>query len=173
MSEPANYDWRLDPNVVKPEILVAPAPRAEKRPDDVTDFPQQKVTAIPEEYHYPEGKWRPPTIPMRGGFIPINIHLEEGKIYKWCSCGATWNEPWCDHKCHFQMTRNRPIVFNVDKSGYYKLCNCKQSANAPFCNGTEKLLARQFTKTYFGAYRTITGVGFVLFFTGVYLNFRS
>ncbi|CAG9317567.1 unnamed protein product [Blepharisma stoltei] len=173
MSDPCNYDWRLDPLVPKPEILHAPPPRAEKKPTDVTDFPKQTVTPMPEEYHYPEGKYRPPTLPIRGGFIPTNIHLEAGKIYKWCSCGATWDEPWCDHKCHYMLSRNRPIAFNVDKSGYYKICNCKQSANAPFCNGTERLLVNNFSKTYFGAYRTATAAGLGLFFFGVWWNFRS
>ena len=167
------YDWKEDPLVAKPEILHAPAPRKEKKPTDVSDFPPQKIVAIPEDYHYPEGKYRPPTLPIRSGFIPINIFLEQGKIYKWCSCGASWSEPFCDHKCHFQLSRNRPIIFNVDKSGYYKLCNCKQSANAPFCNGTHKALAKHFTQTHFGFFRTLTAAGIALSLAGVWWNFKN
>ncbi|OMJ74347.1 hypothetical protein SteCoe_26736 [Stentor coeruleus] len=172
MSE-CNYDWREDPLVLKPEILQAPPPRKEFKPTDITDFPHQKVIPIPEDYHYPEGKWRPPTLPYRAGFIPINIFLEQGKVYKWCSCGASWNEPFCDHKCHFQMTRNRPIIFNVDKSGYYKLCNCKQSANAPFCNGTHKLLVQQFPKTHFGFFRALTSAAIGLSMFGIWFNYKN
>lgn len=166
------YDWREDPLVATPEILYPPTPRKEKKPDDVTDFPAQKIVEIPEDFHYPEGKYRPPSLPYRSGFIPINTYLEQAKVYKWCSCGATWNEPFCDHKCHFQLTRNRPIIFNVDKSGYYKLCACKQSANAPFCNGTHRLLAKQFTRTHFGFYRTVTAASIVVSLIGVWFNFR-
>ena len=82
--------------VPKPEILHSPPPREVKKPTDVTDFPPPKVIAIPEDYHYAEGKCRPPTFPCRSGFIPINIFLQQGKIYKWCSCGASWSEPFCD-----------------------------------------------------------------------------
>jgi len=167
------YDWRNDPLVPKPEILYPPPARKELKPTDVTDFPAQKVTQIPEDYHYPEGKWRPPSMPYRSGFIPINTFLEQGKIYKWCSCGASWSEPFCDHKCHYQLTRNRPILFNVDKSGYYKLCNCKQSANAPFCNGTHKLLVNHFSYSHFGLHRTMTFFGIVLAIGGVAYNFKN
>ena len=168
-----NYDWKQDPLVAKPEILYPPPPRKEKKPTDITDFPIQKVVPIPEDYHYPEGKYRPPTLPYRSGFIPFNILLEQGKVYKWCSCGASWTEPFCDHKCHFQLTRNRPIIFNVDKSGYYKLCSCKLSANAPFCNGTHKLLPGQFARTHFGFYRTLTAAGITLSLLGVWWNFKN
>jgi CDGSH iron-sulfur domain-containing protein 3 len=167
-----NYDWKQDPLMPKPEILHAPPPRAVKSPNDVTDFPAQAIVDIPEEFNYPEGKYRPPSIPYRGGFIPIKMYLEQGKVYRWCSCGASWSEPFCDHKCHYQITRNRPIVFNVDQSGYYKLCNCKQSANAPFCNGTHQLLVKQFTKTHFGFYRTVTAASIAVSLGIVWWNFR-
>jgi CDGSH-type Zn-finger protein len=169
----SNYDWREDPLVNKPEILYPPQPRKELKPTDVSDFPAQKVVQIPEDYHYPEGKWRPPSIPYRSGVIPINTFLEQGKVYKWCSCGASWSEPFCDHKCHYQMTRNRPIIFNVDKSGYYLLCNCKQSANAPFCNGTHRRLVTNFTYSHFGKHRALTSFGFVLAIFGVWYNYKN
>jgi len=169
----SNYDYRLDPLVPKPQILVPPPPRTEKKPTDVTDFPAATVTEIPEEFHYPEGKYRPPSLPYRSGFIPFNTYLEAGKLYRWCSCGATWTEPFCDHKCHFNMMRLRPIVFNVNQSGYYKLCNCKQSANAPFCNNTHKLLARNHATTHFGLWRTVGGWSVLGFFGVIWWNYYS
>ena len=172
MSE-CNYDWKEDPLMPKPEILVAPPPRKEIKPTDVTDFPAQKVVEMPEEFHYPEGKYRPPSLPFRQGYLPFNIYLEKEKIYRWCSCGASWSEPFCDHTYHYQLMRNRPIVFNVEKSGYYQLCNCKQSANAPFCNGTHRIIARNFSKSHYGFYRAVTGASLVLLVAGVAWNFRS
>ena len=167
------YDWRQDPLVPEPEILVAPAPRTEKKPTDVTDFPTQRVLEIPEDFAYPEGKYRPPTLPYRGGYFPWNIYLEQGKNYRWCSCGASWNEPFCDHKCHLQATRNRPILFACNQSGYYKLCSCKQSANAPFCNSTCTILARNFSRSYFGQYRMVAGFSGIVFLAFAYYNFKN
>jgi len=169
----SQYDWKIDPLMPKPEILHAPPPRQEKKPTDVTDFPHQKVVPIPEEFSYPEGKYRPPTLPYRSGFIPITLFLEQGKVYRWCSCGASWNEPFCDHKCHYQMTRNRPIVFNVDKSSYYKLCTCKVSANAPFCNSTCLSLTRNFTRSYFGMWRTASVASMLGLMGVIWFNFYS
>ena len=76
-------------------------------------------------------------------------------------------------KCHFQLSRNRPVIFNVDKSGYYKICNCKQSANAPFCNGTHKVLAKLFTQTHFGFFRTVTAASIAVGLAGVWCNFKN
>lgn len=159
--------------MIPPEILIPPPPRKELKPTDVTDFPQQQVVPIPEDIHYPEGKYRPPTLPYRSSFYPIQLYLEKGKIYKWCSCGASWSDPWCDHKCHYQLTRCRPIIFNVDKSGYYTLCACKQSANAPFCNGTHKVLVKNFNRSYFGKYRNLSGWGLFAFLGYCWWNFKS
>lgn len=34
-----------------------------------------------------------PTIAARK---PMNVELEEGKEYYWCSCGRSDNQPFCD-----------------------------------------------------------------------------
>ena len=51
---------------------------------------------IPEAIPYNEGKYRPASVPIIGGFYPYNMYLEKGKIYWWCSCGASVKGPWCD-----------------------------------------------------------------------------
>ncbi|CAK61951.1 unnamed protein product (macronuclear) [Paramecium tetraurelia] len=141
-----------DPYTLPPEIVTPPPPRKERKPDDITDFPEQKFVLLPESIPYPEGKYRPASVPYVAGFYPYNCYLQKGKIYQWCSCGISQSNPWCDGMCNASVTRNRPIKFNVDTSGYYKLCNCKQSANAPFCNGTHRQVIRQYHDGFRGFY---------------------
>ena len=86
------------------------------------------------------------------GWFPYNSYLQQGKVYNWCACGLSLNNPFCDGSCNAAMTRCRPVQFNVSESGYYKLCNCKNSANAPFCNGTHRDLIKFYHKSHRGFY---------------------
>jgi CDGSH-type Zn-finger protein len=136
----------------EPKILKAPQrdPNHRITMDDISDFPETEMRPLAESIPYPEGSYRPASIPVVAGYYPVSVYLYRGKKYDWCSCGHSWNNPFCNGQCKFVLTRNRPISFNVNESGYYKLCNCKLSANAPFCNGTEKLLARWALKSHKG-----------------------
>jgi CDGSH-type Zn-finger protein len=69
---------------------------------------------------------------------PFAAALEEGKIYYWCACGRSANQPFCDgsHKT-VGMT---PMAFTADTTGTAWLCGCKQSKNAPYCDGSHKSL---------------------------------
>lgn len=154
-------DYHLhDPYTVPKQILTPPAPRKQKSPDDVTDFPKQQTVPIPEAIPYREGKYRPASIPLNSGFFPYNLYLEKAKVYWFCTCGISANNPWCDFGCNRLTTRNRPIYFNVNESGYYKLCNCKMSSNAPFCNGTHREVVKFHTNSYLGNVNVIGGILF-------------
>uniref|UniRef100_A0A914DU43 Iron-binding zinc finger CDGSH type domain-containing protein n=1 Tax=Acrobeloides nanus TaxID=290746 RepID=A0A914DU43_9BILA len=76
---------------------------------------------------------------------PVWVKLEPGKEYKWCACGRSNNQPWCDDKknfyCHDVYTNlPRPVIFKVDKEGEYCLCMCKQTNKRPLCDGTHKTI---------------------------------
>ncbi len=47
------------------------------------------------------------------GWFPYNTYLQAGKIYSWCSCGLSQSNPSCDGSCNANVTRCRPINFNV------------------------------------------------------------
>ena len=156
-----------DPYTVPTQILVPPTTRKSKSPDDITDFPSQQTVPIPEAIPYREGKYRPASVPLNSGYYPYNLYLEQAKVYWFCTCGISSNNPWCDFMCNRLTTRNRPIYFNVNESGYYKICTCKMSANAPFCNGTHREVAKYQLKTHMG---TAQAAGMALFWGGwVYL----
>lgn len=56
-----------DPFIPAPKILKPPAPRTNRSPDDITDFPQYKSVPIPESIPYQEGKYRPASVPFVAG----------------------------------------------------------------------------------------------------------
>lgn len=162
-----------DPYTPAPVIIKPPAPRENQSPDDITDFPRQQTVPMPEMIPYPEGKWRPPSVPQVTGYFPYNCYLQKGKVYFWCSCGISQNSPWCDGLCNQLVTRNRPIYFNVNESGYYKMCNCKLSANAPFCNGTHREYVRFYAKTHRGFWEIIGQIGYWSSFVLMAYNFYT
>ena len=120
-----------------------------------------------------EGKYRPPSIPFTTGWFPYNSYLQAGKVYSWCSCGLSLTNPSCDGACNANVTRCRPVSFNVSESGYYKLCNCKNSANAPFCNGTHRDLIKFHHKSHRGFYEIWGEVAFYAGFVYMYWNWYT
>ena len=152
-----------DPYTVPNRVLTPPAPRKERLPDDISDFPKQQTVPIPEAVPYQEGKYRPASIPINNGYFPYNMYLQQGRVYWYCTCGISATNPWCDFMCNRLTTRNRPIYFNVNESGYYKICNCKMSANAPFCNNTHRDQAKFQARTHIGRTQFF---GMCLFWSG-------
>ena len=69
---------------------------------------------------------------------PMMVDLEAGKVYAWCSCGKSANQPWCDgsHK----GTSFKPHVFKAEADKKAAMCMCKHSKNAPFCDGAHSKL---------------------------------
>lgn len=65
---------------------------------------------------------------------PIEVQLEAGKTYYWCSCGRSASQPFCDgsHK----GTDFEPLAFTADESKIAWLCACKKTATPPFCDGS-------------------------------------
>jgi len=77
----------------------------------------------------------PPKIAARA---PVQVELEEGKDYWYCTCGHSDTQPFCDgsHKGRGFA----PKKFTAAKTGPAWLCRCKHTANAPFCDGSHKSL---------------------------------
>ncbi len=67
---------------------------------------------------------------------PIEVELEAGKTYYWCSCGMSQKQPFCDgsHK----DTEFTPVEFTPEESKTAYLCACKRNDGTPFCNGAHK-----------------------------------
>lgn len=76
--------------------------------------------------------------PVIAGKSPIPVEVEEGKMYWWCTCGRSANQPFCDgsHK----ETEFAPQGWEAPKTGTVFFCACKQSENAPLCDGAHNAL---------------------------------
>ena len=74
-----------------------------------------------------------PTIAAKN---PIPVELEEGKMYAWCACGNSSNQPFCDgsHK----GSEFTPHMFKAEKTKTAYMCQCKHSGSPMFCDGTHK-----------------------------------
>jgi CDGSH-type Zn-finger protein len=72
-----------------------------------------------------------PTSPQNEPYV---VEVEEGKIYHWCSCGKSNNQPFCDGS--HQGSEFEPVAFTAEKSETVYLCGCKKTANQPFCDGS-------------------------------------
>lgn len=62
-------------------------------------------------------------------------HLVHGRTYKYCTCGLSKTQPFCDDVSH-EGTIFKPLEFTVDKQQtFYLLCGCKRTAKPPHCDG--------------------------------------
>jgi len=77
--------------------------------------------------------------PKIAGTSPKMENMVEGKIYAWCACGESTNQPWCNgsHK----TTEMTPKIFKAEESKMAALCMCKQTKNAPYCDGSHMKLS--------------------------------
>ena len=65
---------------------------------------------------------------------PIEVAVECGKIYWWCACGLSKQQPFCDgsHK----GTQFTPVRYQAAETETKAFCVCKRTQNRPFCDGT-------------------------------------
>jgi CDGSH-type Zn-finger protein len=74
---------------------------------------------------------RVPACPQNGPYEEI---VEEGRSYRWCSCGLSRAQPWCDDS--HAGTGMEPIEFTAPISATFFMCGCKRTENPPYCFGT-------------------------------------
>lgn len=65
---------------------------------------------------------------------PYAVEVEADKIYSWCACGRSENQPFCDGS--HSGTEFKPVNFKAENSETVYLCGCKQTGSPPFCDGT-------------------------------------
>ncbi|RCN38903.1 zinc finger CDGSH type [Ancylostoma caninum] len=73
--------------------------------------------------------------------LPVKVHMKKDKVYAWCSCGYSGNQPLCDgthNSIRVPDLKLKPVRFIPDKDITVWLCNCKQTKNRPFCDGSHK-----------------------------------
>ena len=74
-----------------------------------------------------------PGLPVSPKLGPYVVQVVEGQRYRWCSCGLSKVQPWCDDS--HAGTDFEPIEFEAPLSGEFHMCGCKRSDNKPYCFG--------------------------------------
>ncbi|XP_059236950.1 CDGSH iron-sulfur domain-containing protein 3, mitochondrial isoform X4 [Mustela nigripes] len=69
---------------------------------------------------------------------PIKVELVAGKTYRWCVCGRSKKQPFCDGSHFFQRTGLSPLKFKAQETRAVALCTCKATQKAPYCDGTHR-----------------------------------
>lgn len=69
---------------------------------------------------------------------PYQVDLKEGKTYRWCRCGRSKKQPFCDDS--HEGTGIEPLEMVAEKSETVMLCGCKETDSPPFCDGTHNIL---------------------------------
>lgn len=77
------------------------------------------------------------TDPVVAQKAPYALELEPG-TYKWCACGLSKKQPFCDGS--HRGGEFRPVPFEITEKKKVWLCGCKHSADQPFCDGAHKAL---------------------------------
>ncbi|XP_006833726.1 PREDICTED: CDGSH iron-sulfur domain-containing protein 3, mitochondrial [Chrysochloris asiatica] len=79
-----------------------------------------------------------PAKPVVAQKTPIKVELVAGTTYKWCVCGRSKNQPFCDGSHFFQRTGLSPLKFKVQETRTVALCTCKATQRPPYCDGTHR-----------------------------------
>lgn len=66
----------------------------------------------------------------------MKIQVEAGKTYRWCSCGLSANQPFCDDS-HIG-TGFQPVLYQASESKIVGFCGCKYTKQPPICDGAHK-----------------------------------
>lgn len=82
------------------------------------------------------------TDPVIAARKPCLVTLEEGKTYRWCRCGLSARQPFCDGA--HRGTEFMPLAYTCEESGDYLLCACKQTRRPPFCDGSHNNLSDSY-----------------------------
>lgn len=76
--------------------------------------------------------------PVPAQLSPYQVDLQEGRRYRWCRCGLSKRQPFCDDS--HKGTGIEPFAFTAERSETVFLCGCKDTGDAPFCDGSHNLL---------------------------------
>ena len=72
------------------------------------------------------------TLKAHEPYLSDLFQLEEGKTYKWCTCGQSGIQPMCDGS--HRKSGFVPLKFTAEKTETALLCCCKNTSNPPYCD---------------------------------------
>ena len=66
------------------------------------------------------------------------MDVEEGRPYKWCACGRSQTQPFCDGS--HAGSGMEPVIYKAESTRRVLFCGCKASRTGPICDGTHNRL---------------------------------
>lgn len=70
---------------------------------------------------------------------PFIVKLERGETYRWCACGRSQTQPFCDGS--HAGTGIEPLEFVHDRQpNEFSVCGCKHTEKPPMCDGSHRAL---------------------------------
>ncbi len=76
--------------------------------------------------------------PLVAQSIPYFVDVDEGRSYKWCACGRSANQPFCDGS--HAGTGIEPVSYIAETTGRMRFCGCKATGSRPICDGSHNSL---------------------------------
>jgi CDGSH-type Zn-finger protein len=74
-------------------------------------------------------------------FFPITYDVVEGQDYKWCGCGKSATQPFCDTNDCTQY-----VIYHATLTETVSFCNCKQTQDPPLCDGSHGKVLMEYLK---------------------------
>lgn len=71
--------------------------------------------------------------------FPYQVEVEEGQSYKWCACGLSTKQPFCDGS-HRSAGEFKPVEYTAEASKKIAFCGCKHSKRGTICDGSHNQL---------------------------------
>ena len=69
---------------------------------------------------------------------PYFADMVEGQSYKWCACGRSAMQPFCDGS--HAGTEFEPVAYTAVATGSIMFCSCKATRKQPVCAGAHNRL---------------------------------
>ena len=73
---------------------------------------------------------------------PFKVSVKKYHLYKWCGCGWSHSQPFCDETCtnsYFKkVVVGGFITYIAPEDRDVWFCNCKRTQNRPFCDGSHR-----------------------------------
>ena len=69
---------------------------------------------------------------------PYFVDVDEGRSYKWCACGRSANQPFCDGS--HAGTGIEPVSYIAESTRRVLFCGCKATRRGPICDGSHNSL---------------------------------
>jgi len=78
------------------------------------------------------------TDPVVAQPFPYMVDVEEGKTYKWCACGRSATQPFCDNS--HEGTGIEPVSYTAESTKRVSFCGCKASKRGAICDSSHSKL---------------------------------